>query len=271
MRRRLQVQHENPERWLVSYADFITLMFAFFVVMFASSQADRTKVKQLADAVKEAIEHGASHPNTKSQSGEGMRNLKVDDKSKPEATPVRNADLLASLRYLSEHLKKEVAGGEMRVTLEGRGLVVSLQQATFFPSGEDAIDPATYPSLEKVATAIRQLPNPVRLEGHTDSNPIHTARFRSNWELSVARAIAVLELLCGRFQVPRDRVAITGYAETAPVASNDDEQGRGRNRRVDIVILSARQSLNEPMPAAPPSPAVPVPRKPASGVSHGSL
>jgi chemotaxis protein MotB len=125
-----------------------------------------------------------------------------------------------------------------------------LQQATFFPSGEDTIDPATYPSLEKVATAIRKLPNPVRLEGHTDAVPIHTARFRSNWELSASRAIAVLELLSGRFGVPRERTAIAGYAETAPVAPNDTEGGRARNRRVDIVILNRQQALTEPAAAA---------------------
>ena len=161
----------------------------------------------------------------------------------------------------------------MRVSLEARGLVISLQQATFFPSGADAIAPVTYPSLEKVAIAIRQLPNPVRLEGHTDSNPIHTVRFRSNWELSASRAIAVLELLNGRFQVPRERVAIAGYAETAPVASNDDEQGRARNRRVDIVILSGRQTLNEPVPAPNSTPhptgaPAPLPRIAASGATH---
>jgi chemotaxis protein MotB len=255
--------------WLVSYADFITLMFAFFVVMFASSQADRAKVKRIADSVKEAIEHGAARFSDKAPLGEGLRNLKIDIKPAPPLS-AQGADLLPSLKYLNEQLKKEIASGEMRVSLEGRGLVVSLQQATFFPAGEDTIAPATYPSLEKVAIAIRQLPNPVRLEGHTDSNPIHTLRFRSNWELSPARAIAVLELLSSRFQVPRERVAIAGYAETVPVASNDDEQGRARNRRVDIVILSGRQTLNQPVPALGSTPRptgapAPLPHIAASG------
>jgi len=101
-----------------------------------------------------------------------------------------------------------------------------------------------------VAGAMRKLPNPVRLEGHTDAIPIHTPRFRSNWELSAARAIAVLDLLTGRFEVPRERVAIAGYADTTPIAANDSETGRARNRRVDIVILSRQQALTEPVPAA---------------------
>jgi chemotaxis protein MotB len=170
--------------------------------------------------------------------------------SKPAGAAAMTGELLPSLAYLQAQLQKEVETGKMRISLEPRGLVVSLQQATFFPSGEDTLDPATYSSLEKVAIAMRQLPNPVRLEGHTDAIPIHTARFRSNWELSAARAIAVLDLLTGRFEIPRERLAIAGYADTAPLAANDSEAGRARNRRVDIVILSHQQALTEPVPAA---------------------
>ena len=251
-RRHASAGQENHDRWLVSYADFITLMFAFFVVMFASSQADRAKIKRVAASVTEALENGATRMYVKANqpdSGGGLKNLKPDP---PPAAAAQGAELLPSLNYLNEQLRNEIASGKMRVTLEGRGLVVSLQQATFFPSGEDAIDPATYPSLEKVATAIRQLPNPVRLEGHTDAMPIHTARFRSNWDLSAARAIAVLDLLNNRFQVPLQRLAVAGYAETIPIATNETEQGRSRNRRVDIVILSRQQLANEPAPASSP-------------------
>jgi chemotaxis protein MotB len=251
-RRRAPISQDNHDRWLVSYADFITLMFAFFVVMFASSQADRTKIKRVAEAVTEALENGASRRNSKANSADfagGLKNLKLDPTPPKPASPLA-AELLPSLNYLQTQLSHEIASGKMRVTLEGRGLVISLQQATFFPSGEDAIDPVTYPSLEKVATAIRQLPNPVRLEGHTDAMPIHTARFRSNWDLSAARAIAVLDLLSNRFQVPLQRLAVAGYAETIPVASNGTEEGRSRNRRVDIVILSRQQLATEPAATA---------------------
>jgi chemotaxis protein MotB len=167
----------------------------------------------------------------------------------PAAAAPQTVELLPTLEYLNAELKREVEAGKMHISLEARGLVVSLRQATFFPSGEDTIDPATYPSLEKVATAICKLPNPVRLEGHTDAIPIHTARFRSNWDLSAARAIAVLELLTVRFHVPVERLAIAGYAETIPVAANDTEDGRARNRRVDVVILNRQQLVNEPVPA----------------------
>ncbi|MBZ5591365.1 MAG: OmpA family protein [Acidobacteriia bacterium] len=279
MSRRVQPGHANHERWLVSYADFITLMFAFFVVMFAASQADRAKVKRVAESVTRALEDGPGRTvrPTKVEivvgpaSGQGRDEKAVNNgafnyQSEARlAASAQAAELLPSLQYLSVQLKKEIESGKMRISMEGRGLVVSLRQATFFPSGEDTIDPATYSSLQKVATAICQLPNPVRLEGHTDAVPIHTARFRSNWDLSAARAIAVLELLTTRFNVPLQRLAIAGYAETIPIAANDTEDGRARNRRVDIVILNRQQLVNEPAPAAGAtgSPAQPVKPPPA--------
>jgi chemotaxis protein MotB len=113
-----------------------------------------------------------------------------------------------------------------------------LQEAAFFPSGGDMLEPTSLPSVEKVAAAIRDLPNPVRLEGHTDSVPIHTARFRNNWELSAARSITMLDVLSSKFAITAERFAVAGYADTSPVASNDTEEGRARNRRVDIVILN---------------------------------
>jgi chemotaxis protein MotB len=108
------------------------------------------------------------------------------------------------------------------------------------------ISPDAYDGLEKVASAIDKISNPVRLEGHTDSTPINTARFHSNWDLSAARSIAILEILSNRWGVPRSRLSIAGYADTAPVASNETEEGRARNRRADIVILNEQGVIAEP-------------------------
>ena len=110
--------------------------------------------------------------------------------------------------------------------------------------------PGTYPSVEKIARAIAALPSQVRLEGHTDAVPIHNPRFRSNWELSAARSIAMLDLLVSRFGIPAQRLAVAGYADTVPVESNDTETGRAHNRRVDIVILNEHGLSPEPKPAA---------------------
>ncbi|MGB9612539.1 MAG: OmpA family protein [Bryobacteraceae bacterium] len=258
-RRHKHAAHENLERWLVSYADFITLMFAFFVVMFASSQTDRARAQQVSDSVRRALEEGQIASmiagilgGTVGDKGKGNAMLKGPGGTKTEPTSREKnqfwADLLPSLQLLSDELKTEIASGKLSVKLEPRGLVVSLTEAAFFPTGEDTIDPATYPSIEKIAAAIQKLPNPVRLEGHTDSVPIHNARFRSNWELSAARAIAMLNLLTTRFGVDPKRLAVVGYADTMPVDTNETEDGRRHNRRVDIVILNRLGFEVEPLP-----------------------
>ena len=258
-RKRQHQSHENHERWLVSYADFITLMFAFFVVMFASSQTDKARAQQVSDSVKEALEHGGVPATVREvlggtidERGKGNAQMKGPGGAQKQTTEIKPeiVELLPSMQYLTKALEDEIRLGKIEVRLEPRGLVVSLRQATFFPSGEDAIDPSTYASIDKIANTIRNLPNSVRLEGHTDSIPIHTARFRSNWELSAARGIAMMEVLNGKFGIPRQRLAIAGYAETAPVESNETDAGRARNRRVDIVILNQQAALREPAPFA---------------------
>jgi chemotaxis protein MotB len=254
--------HENHERWLVSYADFITLMFAFFVVMFASSQADKGKAQQVSESVRRALEEGQVGTliasilgGAKGEKGPGNAMMRGPGGTKVQRseTPTdgRIAELLPSLEHLARELKFEIEAGQMKLDLQKRGLIVSLQQAAFFPSGEDAIDPRMLPAIQKVADAIRGLGNPVRLEGHTDAVPIHNSRFRSNWELSAARSIAMLELLATRCNIPRERMSIAGYAETAPVSDNETDIGRARNRRVDIVILSAAGVSGEPTKPSP--------------------
>ena len=153
---------------------------------------------------------------------------------------------MPSLRVLSGELNAEVSKGEIEIRMTDRGLVISFAQAALFPSGEDFISANAYTSIGKVAAAIAQLPNRVRLEGHTDARPINTARFHSNWDLSSARAIALLKILTERFSVPANKLSVAGYADTAPLTSNDTEEGRGRNRRVDIIMLNEQGMKGEP-------------------------
>ena len=155
-------------------------------------------------------------------------------------------NLMPSMRLLQETLRKEIDAGMLQVTLEQRGLIISLRQAAFFPSGEDAIDPSTYEPLERVAAIIDKLPNKIRLEGHTDSVPIHNDKFRSNWDLSSARSVAMLNLLTERYKLPPARLSVAGYADTVPIQPNDTDSGRSRNRRVDIVILNEYGVHGEP-------------------------
>jgi chemotaxis protein MotB len=251
----------NHERWLVSYADFITLLFAFFVVMFASSQADKSKAQQISESVKKALAGEKMRTiivtvlggavNNKGQGNAMMRGPGGSNEASKVSKDEKLVELMPSLKVLTQELKAEIESGRIQVIMEPRGLVVSFKQAALFPSGEDVISAEAYPSLGKVAASMAKLPNPVRLEGHTDSRPINTSRFRSNWELSVARSIALLEILTTRFHLSRERMSIAGYAENAPRAPNDTEEGRARNRRVDIVILNEQGVLAEPSKAEP--------------------
>ena len=262
-------EHENHERWLISYADFITLLFAFFVVMFATSQTDKNKAQAVSESVKKALEGekmstmiAAILGGTIDNSGKGNAQMHGPG-GKQTITEVKKdqkiAELLPSLQVLSEELKKEIAEGKIQISMEPRGMVVSFTQAALFPSGQDGVATDAYEPLAKVAIAINKIPNPVRLEGHTDSLPINTPRFHSNWELSAARSITLLELFRDRFDVPRDRLSIAAYADNAPVATNDTEEGRAKNRRVDIVILNEQGMVAEPAkpppPERPPDPA----------------
>jgi chemotaxis protein MotB len=259
LRKKKHVAHENNERWMVSYADFITLLFAFFVVMFATSQTDKSnsKAAQVSESVKSALSEGkvssvmaAILGGTVEDKGKGSAMMRgPGGANKVVEEPRRDrqiVELMPSLKVLSADLRKEIESGAIQVSMEPRGLTISFKQAAAFPSGTDEIAPEATESIRKVAAALEKLPNPVRLEGHTDSIPIHTPRFNSNWDLSAARSIALLELFSTRFGIPRERFSIGGYAETAPVDSNDTDIGRARNRRVDIVILNETGVLGEP-------------------------
>jgi len=267
--------HENHERWLVSYADFITLLFAFFVVMFATSQTDKAKAQQVSDSVKKALE-GESFKSmvsvilggtidTKGQ-GNAQKNGPGGQKKvvKTEETPHgKIVELLPSLQILSKDLEQEIKNGKLQLSMGARGLTISFAQAALFPSGEDEISPDVYPTIQKIVDAMNRVPNPVRTEGHTDSVPIHNSRFRSNWELSAARSIALVELFT-KMGVPHERLSIAGYADTSPVETNDTEEGRQKNRRVDIVILNERGLQGEPeRPAEDPKTAENKPKQEA--------
>ncbi|MEO8591984.1 MAG: flagellar motor protein MotB [Candidatus Solibacter sp.] len=224
MTRRRRLSAPSPDRWLISYADFITLLFAFFVVLYAVAQNDRAKARDVSESVKRAFGGTAAPTRTRP--------------APKSVAPVTVDQLAPAFAHLQEQLQQEIADGKMQVSMDARGIIVSLHEGSFFPSGGDTIYPAAFDSIAKVAAVVRDLPNPVRLEGHTDSVPIHNQRFRSNWDLSAARSIAVLLFFEERFAVAGQRFAIAGYADNLPVAGNDSDEGRSKNRRVDIVIAA---------------------------------
>ena len=219
--------------------------------MFASSQTDKAKAKQMSEAVEKALEDGKTMGvppavakilgGTVDDKGLGNAQMRGPGGAQKAMKDPPNEDVLElapSLKSLTSDLQQEIKDGKVEVNLEPRGLVVSLKQTAFFPSGGDVVDPSTYSIVEKLSVALKALSNPLRIEGHTDSIPIHTARFKSNWELSAARSIAMMELLVTRYGVDEKRMGVVGFADTSPEADNDTPEGRAKNRRVDIVILN---------------------------------
>ena len=271
MTRKKHAAHANHERWLVSYADFMTLLFAFFVVMFASTQNNKNQAKDVSESVRQAIEHGQFSAAISTVLGRGKHEARKAPLSKditperenpnapppPPPPPAHPPDLAQSLETLQKGLDSDLKSGKLQLRLDARGLIISLREKAFFASGDSAVAPDSLAMLAKIAAVVQSLQNSVRLEGHTDARPIHTSRFHSNWELSAARAIAMLELLRDRFQIPPSRMAVAGYAENSPVDTTDTEEGRAHNRRVDLVLLTAGGLTSEP-PVSVTTPSVTV-------------
>ena len=242
--RRRHSRHVNHERWLISYADFITLLFAFFVVLFASSQADKKKQMQVADAMKTAFtEMGVFDASSKKLSIAHDGGAQSNDSIKPIALPAqqtpeelkKNIDRMVAEQVGQGHL----AEGSVTTRVTPDGLVISLHDAGFFASGSAEVNPA---SLRILSIIVDALPSrPVRIEGHTDNVPIHTAQFATNWELSTARASAIARLIIEKGSFDPAKLSAAGYAEFHPVASNGTEDGRTQNRRVDIILLTGRE------------------------------
>jgi chemotaxis protein MotB len=257
-------EHVNHERWLVSYADFITLLFAFFVVLFASGQSDKRKQIALAHSMQAAFDHnGIFDPHSRTPP------LADDADAIPKATPsplslpvpsLHQPDALtlnkASADRIAEVVKKEVTESKLKegvitVHTSPDGLVVSMREGGFFASGAAEVRAESLDVLKAIAGA---LPNqPMRVEGHTDNVPIHNAQFATNWELSTARAATITRLLIEQHAADPTLISAAGYAEFRPVASNATEQGRMQNRRVDIVLLNSPK-IEAVIPANPESP-----------------
>lgn len=232
----------NEERWLVSYADFITLLFAFFVVMFASSQVDKKKMAVMASTFDSYMKgqlprRPAARKGSAFTPGPPGRDAYTRT-GNITAQALTMAQLAPTKDKLEEVLLTEILSGKVELSLQARGLVLSLKESAFFAPGQDSVSPDSRPILGKVAEALRQIPGQVRLEGHTDDTPIRSRKFPSNWHLSIARSVAVLKLLTEDYGFPAERLAVAGYGEYHPLDSNETEPGRTKNRRVDVVILT---------------------------------
>jgi chemotaxis protein MotB len=246
MSKKKHPEHANHERWLVSYADFITLLFAFFVVLFASSQSDSKKQVKLAAAMQSAFTPlGAFEAHSKTPPLTEVSSATISDATPAALTPPlpstsRLETPEETEKRLTKFLAEQVAAGRIRpgsitMRITPDGLVISLHEAGFFPSGSAEVRAASIPVLSLLAATLPA--GPLRVEGHTDNVPIHTPQFATNWELSTTRATAIARLLLDHGPIDPVNLSAAGYAEFHPVASNASEDGRTQNRRVDIILL----------------------------------
>jgi len=245
--RRRRGGHANHERWLVSYADFITLLFAFFVVLYASSQADKHKMGQLAAAIESAFSKlgampgSSAPPQAGSTTGQPAAELSRLAANLP-TPPVADRNLDALRRSLEQTLAREIEQHSVAVNQGPEGLVVSLREMGFYNSGSAELRSDAQPALTRIVELLRNRDCPIRIEGHTDNVPIHSSKFNSNWELSTARATAMIREMVTVHGLDPSRLSAAGYGEFHPIASNATEEGRGLNRRIDVVILSGPPS-----------------------------
>lgn len=242
MGRRAHVEeHDNHERWLVSYADFITLLFAFFVVMYAISTLNEGKYKVLSDALVHAFRHdtvvtaqttGLAPINRTTQALTRSSGPRVPDVVRYQ----QEQKLLGIAAKITDALRALMQTGQVKLTQLPHGLAVEINASVLFAPGQALIEPQAIGSLTEVAHTLAGIDNAVHIEGHTDNLPIQTSVYPSNWELSGARASAVVRLFAANGVDPA-RLRAVGFAENRPIDSNATAEGRQHNRRVTLLIL----------------------------------
>jgi chemotaxis protein MotB len=227
---------EASERWAIPYADFLTLLLCLFIALFAMAQAGKQAALEYAQAFARAF--GMRLVPFQESLPKQILPQPVVPKSEPTE---KGRKIQRQIRELEEMLKQMGLEGEFKVSYEVIGIRLILQEKILFPPGSAEIKPETYPILDKLYEILKDLPNPVEVEGHTDSIPISTEKFPSNWELSTARACSIVRYFIAKGINP-ERLKASGYADTKPIASNATPEGRAQNRRVEIVILNIKGS-----------------------------
>jgi chemotaxis protein MotB len=237
----------NHERWLVSYADFITLLFAFFVVLYAFAKADQKKQAQVSTSIDTAFHSLGVFPDVARRPAKDSSAASGTDQPVIPMNIVMGEDVLSPAkvkddldhirRELQQTLSNQIAQHTVSIQMGRDGLVISLREAGFFNSGSANPRSGTLDTLRQIADSLGRMPYDVRVEGHTDNIAVHNAEFDSNWELSSARATRIARIFLDLHAIPPDRLSAAGYAEFHPVATNETVQGRAENRRVDLVVM----------------------------------
>ena len=259
-RKKAHEKEANHERWLVSYADFITLLFAVFVTLYAMSQTDKKKIEEVVESMRDSFGYSKASPASKPSVIEAGTMSMIPSLHKISQAPRRGRskggekDFKATKASIEAYLMKVAAQDKVSVTINQRGLVVSLKEAGFFDSGSATLKQSSYTLLNDVVGSLTSYSNGIRVEGHTDNVPISTQAFPSNWELSTTRATNVVQYLTKQDDFEPGNISATGYGEYRPIADNSSEEGRRKNRRVDLVLLSEQSEKGEPEGKAPKPP-----------------
>jgi len=262
-------------RWIISYADFITMLLALFIVLYALSLLDLNNLQNFSNSVKKyfpANKQKIYENNLVSMDiMEQKRQLSLIFNTTKADVKLSNVDIsgqkeqinklkndiediniklnkeaveFTNIENLVENKLSDIKG--LSVTRESRGLIIRLKDAVLFDAGSDIIKDKARVTLDRLAGVLKDIPNSIRIEGHTDNKPIKTSRFPSNWELSTARSTNIIKYLINNHKFSPDKLSAVGYGEYMPLTSNFNDEGQAANRRVDIVILSSTSKIFEP-------------------------
>lgn len=240
-RRKKRIDHDNHDRWLISYADFVTLLFAFFVVMYAISSVNETKYKTFSDSLSIAFSNQPNSsyttivPNEQEQLLKALvdkRTARLGEQQRKLQDRMRN--LATGLRQMMSPLINQ---HQVSINLTKRGVVIDISASSLFKTGEAVLQPEALDVLRQVSLVLSNEELPIEVEGHTDDIPIMTAQFPTNWELSSARASSVVRMMIDN-GVPEKRLVVVGLAANQPLAPNDSQENRAKNRRVSIAIVA---------------------------------
>jgi len=236
MKKKHSEEHENLERWLLTYADLITLLLAFFIMLYTLSKNDENKYQEIAMHLNAIFSGGTGQLAKGFSSGNSLMDFPANKQSDAEIKKKLNEEIG---KMISETSKNGSKNG-FSVTSDERGIVVRVLDKTFFDEGRAELKDKAKNVLDKLAPILSELNNNIRIEGHTDNVPINTYEFRSNWELSTRRATEVVRYLIEKHKIPPEKLSVSGYAEYKPVVSNNTPEERAMNRRIEVIILKSK-------------------------------
>ncbi|WP_244997951.1 flagellar motor protein MotB [Clostridium bowmanii] len=245
--KRKEEKEPNSERWLLTYSDLITLLMIFFVIMYASSNADTTKYKQLSQSLNAAFTGGSGKSIIGDDSAISISesSTKIVEETSAGTKTSEENQMEDIKKNVDKYLKQNGLSTNVSTKIDERGLQVSLNSTLLFDIGKADVKADSIIKLISIGKILNKVDNYVRIEGHTDSTPISNNEFSSNWQLSAIRATNVTELLISQAGIYPKRISAVAYGENRPVANNNTGIGKAKNRTVDIIILSSKFSKTE--------------------------